>query len=98
MRQSKKGELRTPAEELDEIDRGGGGEEREKRDREGRDGEISFTSYSIEAAQLGLRRRTSEKGKHAEALEFGEGGRRTSHRRNCRSKSGFAHFPDFHLN
>lgn len=74
MRQSKKGELRTPAEELDEIDRGGGGEEREKRDREGRDGEISFTSYSIEAAQLGLRRRTSEKGKHAEALEFGEGG------------------------
>lgn len=46
---------------MDEIDREG---EREKRM-----GEIS----SIEAAQLGLQRHTSEKGKHGEALEFREG-------------------------
>lgn len=30
-------------------------------------------SNSIEVAQLGLRRHTSEKGRHAEALEFREG-------------------------
>lgn len=53
---------------MDEIDRGG-----RERKIEGRDGEISFASYSIEAAQLGLRRHTSEKGKHAEALGFMEG-------------------------
>ena len=59
---------------MDEKDRGGreGGKKKEIED--GRDGEISFASYSIEAAQLGLRRHTSEKGKHAEALEFREGG------------------------
>lgn len=35
MRQSKKGELRTPAEELDEIDSGrGGGRERERKETE----------------------------------------------------------------
>lgn len=77
-RQSKKGELRTPAEEMDEIDMGG-------------------ASDSTEVAQLGLRRHTSEKGRHAEALEFSGRGGGTSHRRNCRSKSGFAHFPDSHL-
>ncbi len=40
---------------------------------EERHGEISCASYSIEAAQLGWRKHTSEKGKHAEALEFSEG-------------------------
>lgn len=34
MRQSKKGELRTPAEELDETDSGGGGGERERERKE----------------------------------------------------------------
>ena len=33
-----------------------------------------FGSFSIEAAQLGLQRHTSEKGKHAEALEIREDG------------------------
>lgn len=56
---------------MDEIDRTGG-REREKN-IQGRAGEISFASYSIEAAQLGWQRHTSKKGKHAEALEFREG-------------------------
>lgn len=57
---------------MDEID---GRRERGKKERE-RWGDLFFffASYSIEAAQLGLQRHTSEKGKHAEALKFREGG------------------------
>lgn len=79
---------------MDEIDRGGRGR---KKDRKGEMGEISFGSYSIEAAQLGLRRHTSEKGKHAEALEIREGEEDITSPKLQIKVRGFAHFPDFHL-
>lgn len=74
------------------------GREREKK-KEGRiDGEISSRNYSIEAAQLELQRHTSEKGKHAEALEIREEGEEDITSLKLEIKvGGFAHFPDFHL-
>lgn len=80
---------------MDEIDKWGRG--REKKRYKGRDGEISFASYSIEAAQLGLQRHTSEKGKHAEALEIREGEEDITLPKLQIKVRGFAHFPDFHL-
>lgn len=86
----KKGELRTPAEETDEIDGGVGG----KKGRE-RWGDVFRSS---EAAQLGLRRHTSKKGKHASALEIREEGEEDIASPKLQIKvRGFAHFPDIHL-
>lgn len=72
---------------------------REGEGEEGRiDGEISSRNYSIEAAQLELQRHTSEKGKHAEALEIREEGEEDITSLKLQIKvGGFAHFPDFHL-
>lgn len=76
----------------------GQGREREKKEEGRIDGEISSRNYSIEAAQLELQRHTSEKGKHAAALEIREEGEEDITSLKLQIKvGGFAHFPDFHL-
>lgn len=59
--------------------------------------DFPFASYSIEAAHLGLWRHTSEKGKHAEALEIREGEEDITSPKLQIKVKGFAQFPDFHL-
>lgn len=66
-----------------------------KRAVRGRAGEISFASDSIEAAQSGLQRHKSEKGKHTEALGFREGGEEDITSPNLQIKVGICTHPRF---